>query len=354
MPEPTQGRPGGGGRLGRPRRPPPAYAGAGSGPGGGGSRGSRYCGVRPLVPVPRRPSQLHVVVATAGRPDLLGRALDSLAACRRPETYADLVVVENGPRTGAEAAVAGADPWLSARYVHAERPGKSAALNRAVEEAGDGLVVFVDDDVRAHPDVLVAYAAAAERAADGRAYFGGSCRADYEAQPPAHVVRHLPVSARGFDPRRSSDGFYLGLNWAAFADDLRRAGGFDPRFGPGSATGATGGDETAVQIELQKRGVVPTPVPEAVVWHYVPRDRCSEPWLLRRGYRDGLSHAQFAPSDRRFGGAARSVLSAGWNGLAALYFGALRDDDRRLRASVASRFRAGYVRGLVRERLRGS
>ena len=37
---------------------------------------------------------------------------------------------------------------------------------------------------------------------------------------------------------------FLGANWAAFARDLKEVGGFDPWFGPGSATGSTGQEQT--------------------------------------------------------------------------------------------------------------
>ena len=232
---------------------------------------------------------LTVLIPTHGRSELLARTLATLGACRLPPTYRETVVIENGPAAGAEGVVASASavhPALRLRYLHVERANKSHALNEALETVGDGLVVFFDDDVRLDPGVLEAYAAAA--GVERNAFFGGSVRIDYEEEPPHWLVPYMPYSARGFElDSTDRPGEYLGFNWAAFSGDICAAGGFDPAYGPGSPTGATG-QETRMQYQLSKRGVKPVDVPGAVVWHYVPRERCSEEWLVRRRFRSGM------------------------------------------------------------------
>lgn len=241
---------------------------------------------------------LTVLIPTHGRPTLLRRTLESLSACALPAGYREAVVVENGSRDGAEAVVkelAAAHPALRLRYLHVEWGNKSHALNEALETVGGGLVVFFDDDVRLDPGVLAAYAEAAE-GYDGGAFFGGTVRIDYEEEPPEWLIPYMPYSARGFELEstdRPGWGEYLGLNWAAFAEDVRKAGGFDPAFGPGSPTGATG-QETRMQSQLLDRSVKPVDVPSAVVWHYVSRDRCSAKWIVSRRFRSGLEHGQRA------------------------------------------------------------
>src|SRR5690606_15592913 len=119
---------------------------------------------------------------------------------------------------------------------------------------GEGLVVFFDDDVRLDPAVLAHYATAAE-GLDGGVFFGGSFGVDYEKPPPQWLLPLLPFSARGMD-LKSKDRLweYLGFNWAAFATDIRGLGGFDPNFGPGSPTGATG-QETTMQHQMDEAGM---------------------------------------------------------------------------------------------------
>ncbi len=241
--------------------------------------------------------RLTVLIPTHGRPTLLGRTLASLASCPLPEGYREAVVVENGSRAGADAVMAevsAAHPHLRLRYMHVERANKSHALNEALATVGEGLVVFFDDDVRLEPGVLEAYAEAANATGAGH-FYGGSMGVDYEQEPPEWVRRLLPLSARGVDlhEKERTWHLYLGCNWVAFTEDIRAAGGFNADFGPGSPTGATG-QEADMQERLLARGVHQVDVPDALVWHYVPKERSTLRWLIRRKYRGGTQHGQTA------------------------------------------------------------
>jgi GT2 family glycosyltransferase len=236
---------------------------------------------------------MYVLIATAGRPDLLRRTLTSIAGCRFPEEYAGLFVVENGARRGAEAVVAEfAGGPLRARYLFSEAPNKSLALNLAMEQlGGDELVVFTDDDVRVREEWLEAYAQAARESGPGT-MLGGPFDIDYEQAPPDWLKRYLPASAVGMtDASRwpiGGDEFkgFLGFNWAAYVRDLRDRGGFNERVGPGLVAV---GQETEMQERLIRAGVRPKMVRDAMVWHYVPVARCSESWTLERSGRRGRS-----------------------------------------------------------------
>jgi glycosyltransferase involved in cell wall biosynthesis len=232
-----------------------------------------------------------VLIATAGRPDLLRRTLASIAACRIPRRYAGTIVVENGARRGVEEVVRefSVDP-LKAQYLFSETPNKSRALNLALRGlSGDELVVFTDDDVRVREDWLEAYAEGTVGTVGG-VIFGGPFEVDYEEEPPHWVRRYLPISARGMNGAGewpiSSARFkgFLGFNWAAFAVDLQEAGGFNEQVGPGTMST---GQETEMQQRLQRRNIDTVLLPGAMVWHYVPRDRCSPEWVLERAYRHG-------------------------------------------------------------------
>ena len=173
-----------------------------------------------------------------------------------------------------------------------ERANKSHALNEALATMGEGLAVFFDDDVRLEPGVLEAYADAATETSVGH-YYGGSMGVDYEHAPPEWVRRLLPLSARGVDlhEREREWHLYLGCNWAAFTEDLRAAGGFNADYGPGSPTGATG-QEADMQERLLAHGTQQVDVPDALVWHYVPEERSTLQWLVRRKVRGGRQRGQ--------------------------------------------------------------
>jgi GT2 family glycosyltransferase len=232
--------------------------------------------------------QIFVVLATREREDLLARTLTSLAQCRLPAGFAGTLVVENGVRGRAEQIVREADSALRARYAFEPAGNKSRALNAAVSQIEDGLIIFLDDDVRLAPEVLESYASAAHLTGPG-CFFGGPVEPDYEAAPPDWLTAFLPPSARQWcpdDSQLATKPFFLGFNWAAFATDLRLAGGFDERLGPGTAVGI--GDESDLQRRLVRAGVTAMCVPEALVHHWVPRVRCSPEWALQRAFRSGV------------------------------------------------------------------
>jgi GT2 family glycosyltransferase len=276
--------------------------------------------------------RLYVAIATVGRAELLRRTLDSLARCRRPPGYQATVVVENGPKQGAEAVVGAYRTSLATRYLHEPVANKSRALNRALETIGEGLIFFTDDDVRVDETVLCRYAEAASGIEAGQ-FFGGPIEVDYEEEPPEWLKVFLPDSARGhrwsepFDPEDPSS--FLGFNWAASVRDLRDVGGFDPRLGPGSPSDSTG-DETELQSRLRQAGHARAYVPDALVWHWVPRERCSPDWVLERAYRNGVgsglwqdragvkppSRGHAAPNDERASRFRREYLDRWSAGLA--------------------------------------
>lgn len=230
-----------------------------------------------------------VVIATAGRPTLLNSTLRSLSECRLPSGYAETVVVENGAKGLAEEIVGRHRSKLAARYVHVPEPGKNNALNMALATIGDGLVYFTDDDVRFSANTLQAYAEAA-CSRTSRAYFGGPTGADYESSPPDWLIPYLPRSARGHSYAGAAESnrlWFLGFNWAAFAQDIVAAGGFDLAVGPGSVSGSTG-DERDMQARLADRGCAAVYVPDAMVWHHVPPERCDAKFALNRAYREGI------------------------------------------------------------------
>lgn len=299
----------------------------------------------------KTPERMHVLIPTHGRPVLLERTLASLGACHLPESYRETVVVENGSQAGAEAVVAdiaATHPALRLRYLHVERANKSHALNEALATVGEGLVVFLDDDVRVAPQLLEAYAKAARERTEGT-YFGGSVAVDYEEAPPEWVVPALPFSARGYrfdQGDRPEPGLFLGFNWAAFASDLKSVGNFDPEYGPGSATGATG-QEYNMQRRLQANGVTAEEVPGALVWHYVPRHRCSPAWALRRKYKvgieDGLQTRAAANRPRFLRVSGHAVQSA----LAYVKRALLRDAAGRFSARASLWRDAGFIVGYL-------
>jgi glycosyltransferase involved in cell wall biosynthesis len=288
---------------------------------------------------------LYVVIATAGgRVALVDRTLSSLVQCRRPPGFSAIHVVENGPRAGIEAVAArfAAD---GVKYVHVPAANKSNALNETVRRIGSGLVYYTDDDVRFHPDTLLEIAAAAARHPEG-AYFGGSVGVDYETAPPDWLRPYLPFSAIGFDVMderaRQRYPYFLGCNWAAYVEDVARAGWFDTTLGPGSD--ATG-QETNMQQRLNAAGLRQIPVPSAMVWHYVPCERSSLEWAKKRMFKTGVHTGRLIDPAHRMRRTASAVAQIGKYSAGALALAIGRHSEKRRAVFLLS---VSYRRGLLK------
>jgi glycosyltransferase involved in cell wall biosynthesis len=294
---------------------------------------------------------LTTIIPTDGSaPEILARTLRSLAQCARPTQHVETIVVENGPAQRASAIIQEHLPMIAGRYLYHPVGNKSAALNVAMRHTESDVLIFFDDDVRLSPDVLNAYASAAERL-PGR-FWGGPTGVDYDDAPPDWLMGYLPRSAKGFtlsatETDRIDRPMFLGCNWAARAIDLRRAGGFDENRGPGSPTGATG-QEASMQQRLISCGLRGAYLPDAMVWHYVPQSRCSQEWLIARAFRHGVEVALIdAPaSTLRSRMRQRMLVRPTERVIAAL----TRDPEREFRAAFGASRDRGIAHGLALKR----
>jgi glycosyltransferase involved in cell wall biosynthesis len=232
-----------------------------------------------------------ILVPTHNRPDLLQRTVKHITSCQIPkDRQVTLIVIENGCKSGIERFLfsVGAE-WLDMQYEYFSEPNKSAALNYVISKIEDSVILFFDDDIRVHPEILVHYSRAIGKLKSGY-FFGGGLLVDYEKAPPDWLLQYLPVSSKGWHPtvhQPLGKMDFFGANWAAFSMDVKNVGGFDTNIGPGSRIQAVG-QETAMQNKLKKNGVRPIYVRDAVVWHYVPESRCSPEWALKRTYRTAV------------------------------------------------------------------
>ena len=231
---------------------------------------------------PQATGAVVVAVLTYRRTDWLPALLHELAAqAGTVVPRAEVVVVDNDPEASA-ADVVGVWAGRGVRYVHEPRPGISAARNRALAEAdGADLLAFVDDDEMPSPGWLAALVSA--WSAWGCAAVAGPVPAQFLAPADAWV------SGSGvFDRRRLPTGTAVaGAGAGNLLLDLRqvRALGlaFDERFG------LTGGEDTLFTHDLVHRGGEIRWCDEAEAIEFVPPDRLTRDWVLRRSFRAGSS-----------------------------------------------------------------
>ncbi|MFD3535501.1 glycosyltransferase [Streptomyces sp. NPDC058664] len=230
-------------------------------------------------PVPAGPPpRTSVVVATRERPEQLARALDSLLAQDHPDF--EIVVVDNAPRTTDTYDLVTGKYADRVRYVREDTPGLAVAHNTGLAAADGTVLAFTDDDVIADPHWLAALTGPFAADPDLGCVTGLILPA--RLSTPAQVLLESHGGfAKGFAPRLydparppadeplfpfTAGSFGSGANMAFRTDALRRAGGFDPATGTGTA--AKGGDDLYAFVAVLSAGFRLRYTAEALVWHH--------------------------------------------------------------------------------------
>ncbi len=229
---------------------------------------------------------ISVIIATRDRAALLGSTLDALISQQSPGAHCEIIIVDNGsvdetPEVVTAARERSPHPVI---YLRETRPGKSHALNTALEHARGDILVLTDDDVLPSPGWLAAYARAfAETEAD---FAVGRILPLWEAprprwlSPAVYGVLAIPDggSARlTIAPGQNDHIMPLGANMAIRRRVMERVGGWDPRLGKLQGTLRTGEDHEFA-LKMTTAGFTGVYEPQALVAHRVPADR------LRLGY----------------------------------------------------------------------
>lgn len=266
---------------------------------------------------------ITVLLATRDRAVSLQATLDHLALQQAADIDWRVIVVDNASSDETPSVLTRyrRDAPLRLEALHEPRPGKSRALNLALDRVTGGLVVFIDDDVEFGPGWLQAYADAAARW-PRHAIFGGPVIPLFPDNTPDWVrderyVRQSPMFAH-YSPR-SDEGLTtdipLGPNMAIRRTAIGDAR-FDVRIGPGGDAGIMG-SETEFELRLADAGHTPfVYVPDAPAHHRVRAKQLTRQAVWSRAYKWGRSMALSE------GGVPRGLMLAG--APLRYWFGALR------------------------------
>jgi succinoglycan biosynthesis protein ExoM len=227
-----------------------------------------------------------ICVATYRRPAGLARLCASLARMKLPPgAQVELVVVDNDPEAKESAPLPDAG-GLPARRLREPRRNIAHARNRAVEAARGTWLAFVDDDETVHEAWLGSYLAQIEATpCDG---LFGPVRARAE-RPEAGGVEWLAFFERGGRPSGAR------VPWTSAATNnafVRRSlfadAAFDPSFG------TTGGEDTVLFRALLAGGAQFRGCAEAEACEWIPPERLSARYLVRRAFGGGSVHGRLA------------------------------------------------------------
>jgi glycosyltransferase involved in cell wall biosynthesis len=232
---------------------------------------------------------LSVIICTHNRAGSLQRVLNSLII----QTVAaniiwELLIIDNASTDTTRQVVLSFAEQLPVRYVHEAKLGKSAALNRAVQEACGELLIFTDDDVELSSRWIQSYFSASVEHSDVQ-FFGGPVVAAYEGPKPAPwvtayehqlIILALDRGPNNFKVSPPIKPFFVGANMAARHSLFKGIGDYDERIGPCgspvSAENKVDGEEILLQRLWMDQGAVGLYVADAVVDHFHPADRLTE------------------------------------------------------------------------------
>ena len=303
------------------------------------------------------PPFVSVIIATRNRRALLSRTLDALLGQRWPAGRFEVVVADNGSTDATRMIVERAAARPSAPYIQylfVARPGKSHAVNAALDLARGDILAFTDDDVRPDPDWLQAIVEALAR--EGRGFVAGRVLPEWETAPPpwmspaVYGVLAIPDNGtRRIDIEdRGSDIMPIGTNMAVRRAVVDRVGGLRTDLGKIEGSFRTGEDHEFFlrMLDAGCRGVYE---PDAVVHHWVPAARLDRryfrKWLYQNGRDVARLESSYPDSRRRVLGVPGYLWRQAASDACAATREAVRGDcARRFAATARLRWLGGYLR----------
>jgi succinoglycan biosynthesis protein ExoM len=227
----------------------------------------------------RRPSLSQTLESVAGQRQLEGVELSVLVVDNDESGYARNIVESFSSMHS-----------MTVLYEIEARKNIATARNRCLQSASTDWLAFIDDDEIAEPTWL---AHLVEVAVEHRAHaIFGQVVPVYAANSPSWIRRGDPFAR--LKPARGSR-----LETGSTANvlcHLRSINALGLQFD--AAFGLSGGEDSALFLELSRRGALLVSCPEAVVSEAIPLDRMSSAYLRRRGLKAGRTYAALYMGDK--------------------------------------------------------
>lgn len=239
---------------------------------------------------------LSVLIASRDRASLLAALLHSLERARLASSaMLEVVVVDNGSTDGTAALL---DEWVGGGpgrvRLPVAQPGKSRALNVALQVARANVLAFTDDDVEVAPtyvEEILAFCAAQPQfaAAIGRVLAPPNVT-DPDVLRRLDWYRTVSLFDHGDAVREESS--LHGSNMVLRRATCERIGGFDERLGPG----VTGGmEDQELGERIVRAGLRIGYMPRVVVYHSIDPTRLTPAYFRLFQQRQAISRFAMDP-----------------------------------------------------------
>lgn len=261
-----------------------------------------------------------IVVAHYGDVNVLKKMLEALNQIEKSAALQNIIVVENGVQSGAEA-LCNKLTNLPLHYLYTPTAGLSQARNLGIQSSDAQFIIFLDNDMGFSSDYLTAYEQAF--ADYGQDYFyGGPVTPSYEVKPESWKLDFVPPSVKGFNLGDKTypvkESLFLGGNHALSKKIINYCKAhFGYVYEGESATGTSGGvgEEHRLQTRLLNSQFLGCYVAGAEVFHPVPAICFSHHWICNRRYRRGYTDSEktrLLESKRQFKGVPLWIVKQFW------------------------------------------
>lgn len=282
----------------------------------------------PFLLTPPHPAlEITVVICTHKLIDPLYACIESIARQDFAQDRYEIIVVNNNPSLEEiDACVQRARlEWFTdrqdqLRLLHCPIPGLSHARNAGMSEASGEIILFIDDDAAATPNLLSklwqSYNAHPEAGVIG----GKILLRDPEPRPAWYrpgwkrFWSHFDPPYETFQAVQRWQDYPWGANWSARREALLAIGGFRSSYGR-QGSRLTGGEEVIAARLIQQMGWSIGIEPAAVVRHHVDPARFSlryvwdAIWSARRTWYQTQTDGYF-PMEIGFKHSARRIFNA--------------------------------------------
>ena len=240
----------------------------------------------------RRPSpSISLVICTYNRAATLADALESLLEQTADESVFEIIVVDNNSTDETRAVTLSfAERRRGVRYILEKSQGLCFARNAGFRAATSEWVMYLDDDIHAHRNLVERALHVIERY--GFDCFGGLCLPWYKSGRPRWLHDRYVINS--VDPNIETgilrEGYAMGALVVFRKSILEELGGFaieHSRFVGMSKDRLGYGDETVVQVRMRERGHTIGFDPELRVDHLVQESRMHPMWFLRMRFAKG-------------------------------------------------------------------
>lgn len=298
-----------------------------------------------------------VVIATRDRAALLERTLDAILAQTAPPGGFEIIVADNGSVDTTKLVVerAAARAAVPVRYFLVNRPGKSYAVNAALDAARGMVIAFTDDDVVPDAGWLTALTAAC--LAPGVSFVAGRVLPMWEAPPPPwmssalHGVLAIPDNGEQPFAISAKDQRVvpIGANMAVQRAVVETIGGLRVDLGKLAGSLRTGEDHEFF-LRMVHAGLSGVYEPRAIVHHLVPRQRLEREyfrrWLFQNGHDVARLRRSYPTDVRGLLGVPRYLWRQAASDVLTVIGATIRRDQA---ARFAAEARLAWLGGYARE-----